>query len=221
VTTVSYAAVDNAGNLEGARTLTVRLDETAPEIVAVSRSPAANANGWNNGDVTVRFAARDGLSGIDGAAAFEVVVGGEGRGLSASHVFVDRAGNKTTGTATGIAIDRTPPTVACSATPPSLWPPNGKLVPIRMSVQVADRLSGPSGFALRSTASSEPGAAADLQDWTLGTPDVEGKARARRLGGGRGRTYTFGYDGRDVAGNRTRCETHVVVPHDAGKGKRG
>ena len=33
--------------------------------MTATRAPAANANGWNNTNVTVTFAATDALSGLD------------------------------------------------------------------------------------------------------------------------------------------------------------
>ena len=49
--TISYWSVDNAGNKEGSRP-PVKLDLSAPTITP-SQSPAQNAHGWNNTDVSV------------------------------------------------------------------------------------------------------------------------------------------------------------------------
>jgi hypothetical protein len=114
--------------------------------------------------------------------------------------------------------DTTPPVVTCSATPNTLWPPNNKLVDIATSVSVSDAGSGPGGFSLTSATSNEPGADADVQSFTLGTPDLSGQLRAQRNGSGTGRVYTLTYTGADVAGNTATCDATVTVPHDQGNG---
>ncbi|MGH3373083.1 MAG: OmpL47-type beta-barrel domain-containing protein, partial [Nocardioidaceae bacterium] len=66
VTTVTYFAVDNAGNEEAERTLELKIDKTNPTIDG-GRTPLPNENGWNNTDVTVFVQASDehGGSGIE------------------------------------------------------------------------------------------------------------------------------------------------------------
>src|SRR5260221_8978367 len=48
---LTYFAVDNAGNQEASKTLVVRLDKTAPTVTFRSPTPPANAAGWHNGGV--------------------------------------------------------------------------------------------------------------------------------------------------------------------------
>lgn len=113
--------------------------------------------------------------------------------------------------------DTAPPTVACSATPNVLWPPNNKLVPVSTEVTVADGGSGPAGFTLVSVTSNEGDIAAESKDWTPGPPDTSGFLQATRLGSGNGRIYTLTYQGTDNAGNTATCQATVTVPHDQGK----
>lgn len=110
--------------------------------------------------------------------------------------------------------DTTPPTVDCSATPGTLWPPNNKLVPIAVSVDVSDTGSGPADFKLVSVASDEGDVATESAGWKTGTPDTSGLLRASRAGSGNGRVYTLTYEGVDNAGNDATCSATVVVPHD-------
>jgi hypothetical protein len=112
--------------------------------------------------------------------------------------------------------DTVPPTVTCSASPYALWPPNGKMVPIDVSVFVEDSISGPAGFKLVSVSSDEPGPG-QIQGFMPGTPSTTGQLRAERFGFGAGRTYTLTYEGSDNAGNTATCTTTVVVRHDQGK----
>lgn len=130
---VSFYSVDDAGNAESPTAVTVDIDKTAPTVVA-SQAPAANANGWNNGPVTVTFSCTDPTltdgtpgSGLvsctsnplgssqfsdDGESGTAVVtVSGEGADQPLSGSAADRAGN--TGSAsTAVSIDTTPPTIS-------------------------------------------------------------------------------------------------------------
>ena len=121
-------------------------------------------------------------------------------------------------------IDQTPPSISCSANPSTLFPPDHTLVPILVTVNTSDNLSGVAGFKLLAVTSSEPAQTSssgntnpDIQDWQIGTPGVTGLLRAERSGSGNGRTYTITYQAQDVAGNMADCQTTVLVPHDRGK----
>lgn len=106
--------------------------------------------------------------------------------------------------------DDTPPTVTCTASPSRIWLYNGKLVPVAIDVTVTDDGSGSAGFVLTGASSDEPGEG-DIQDFAVGTPDTEGRIRAEREPEGDGRTYTFTYEGSDVAGNTATCEATVEI----------
>ena len=67
-TTISYYATDNAGNVESAKTLEVKMDKSPPTVSFGTAMPAANANGWNTTNVSVPFTASDSLSGVDTTA---------------------------------------------------------------------------------------------------------------------------------------------------------
>jgi hypothetical protein len=103
-------------------------DITAP-LVSFTRTPAADANGWNNAPVSVTFACSDpnvpplvsGLKtiGITGAATAEsttsplaVAISGEGAGQQVTATCLDNAGNSSSAVVPGISIDTTPPVVA-------------------------------------------------------------------------------------------------------------
>jgi hypothetical protein len=103
---------DKAGNVADSATVSgINIDKTKPTASA-SASPAANANGWNNTNVTVSFSGSDALSGIDFCDA-PVVLSSEGAGQSASGTCTDKAGNVSDpATVSGINIDKTPPSVS-------------------------------------------------------------------------------------------------------------
>ncbi|SFU56339.1 OmpL47-type beta-barrel domain-containing protein [Pseudoduganella namucuonensis] len=100
--TLSYWSVDKAGNVEPARTATVTIDRSAPVTVATA-SPAAPANGWYSGNVSLALAvAAD--AGSPAASTHYTVDGGAQQtgntvALSAkgthtvSYWSVDQAGN--------------------------------------------------------------------------------------------------------------------------------
>jgi RHS repeat-associated protein len=84
-------------------------DTVAPTITATA-SPAPNAAGWNNSNVTVTFTCADERSGIVSCSA-PVTISDEGAGLTANGVARDRAGN-TTALVVSVNIDKTAPQIA-------------------------------------------------------------------------------------------------------------
>ena len=114
VSTVSYWTVFDTGRYqceEPIKTISVKLDKTGPEISVETRTPAANANGWNNEAVTVTYGVSDALSGVDEAAGgYEPdTVTTEGAGQSVSGTVTDKAGNSTSITVDDINLDLTDP----------------------------------------------------------------------------------------------------------------
>lgn len=136
---VAYFARDEAGNAEEAKSLTVRIDKTAPTIGG-SRAPEANAAGWNNSDVTVSFHCADSLSGVDSCSSATTLTS-EGAGQSVMGSAIDKAGNSATITVTGINIDKTAPTITANVSPPANvrgW----HRPPVTVGFECADALSG-------------------------------------------------------------------------------
>jgi hypothetical protein len=216
-TVVTYQARDGAGNLEEPKTLTIRLDKTAP-VVTASRMPPPNVHGWNNTDVVATFTATDALSGIDGPASIDVTFTLEGANQGATRTFTDRAGNLGSATIDGINIDKTPPRLdGLPAEPCLLWPPDHRLAGVG-EVTVVDDLSGvlPGSFAV-SGASNEPENGLGDGDTA---PDIviEGGSvslRVERAGGGTGRLYTISATAEDLAGNVGTAAGRCLVPRSS------
>src|SRR5205823_600519 len=98
------------------------IDKTAP-LISGSRTPAANANGWNNTDVAVSFSCADAGSVQSGIASSNVAgatVSGEGAGQSVTNsgACSDKAGNAASPATVGsINIDKTAPSITGSRSP--------------------------------------------------------------------------------------------------------
>ena len=83
----------------------------------------------------------------------------------------DAAGNTEADKTVTVRIDRTAPTVACSAAPGELWPADGRFVPVAVGLDVDDAASGADFFRLESITSSEP--ATDFaRGWRVGFADT-------------------------------------------------
>ena len=108
---VNGAAVDKAGNTASATT-TINIDKTPP-LISAAATPAPNAAGWNNSDVTVSFQCSDALSGVATCSSPQPVIN-EGANQIISGTATDIAGNSATATAT-INLDKTPPVISISS----------------------------------------------------------------------------------------------------------
>jgi hypothetical protein len=197
-----------------------------PGIGNLQAQGLRNISGVINGDGTVTIYAITSTTGQtlndEGADPNQLVVIADTIGAvslpveSFQVIETAKSGDVLRGVA--FVVDNTPPVITCAATPSQLWPPDNKLAPISVTVNVSDAISGLDGtFKLVSVTSNEPDGAGDIQGFTIGTASTTGFLRASRLGSGNGRTYTLTYMASDRAGNTASCKTTVAVPHDKGK----
>jgi hypothetical protein len=115
-----------------------------------------------------------------------------------------------------IVRDRTPPRIiSIKAVPSVLWPPNGKLVPVKVVVQAVSD-NGPVTSRVTSVRSNEPPSGRE-PDWVI-TGKLSLLLRAERSPHGDGRVYTITVECRDAAGNTSTGKVLVTVPHDNGGG---
>lgn len=119
----------------------------------------------------------------------------------------------------GYVRDTTPPVLQLSADPSQLWPPNHRMVPVKVSVDVKDDQDPQPVVTLVAVQSNEPDdglgdgdTAGDIQDATIGSDDRDLSLRAERGGTGTGRVYTLTYQARDAAGNVSTATVEVAVP---------
>lgn len=97
----------SAGGSTGPVSVSIKRDATKPTIGG-SASPAANANGWNSGNVDVSFVCDDNLSGVASCGP-DVTLASEGRDQSATGNATDNAGNGDSATVSGVNIDKSAP----------------------------------------------------------------------------------------------------------------
>jgi hypothetical protein len=134
-------AEDNAGNSETATVSGVNIDLTQPTIVG-SASPAANAAGWNNEDVSVSFLCADDLSGVASCGP-DQTLSFDAADQSATGTATDKADNSETATVGNLNIDKTDPTIAGSIAPADSDGLNGWYVTApTVTFECADGLSG-------------------------------------------------------------------------------
>ncbi|HET8946721.1 MAG TPA: right-handed parallel beta-helix repeat-containing protein [Candidatus Polarisedimenticolia bacterium] len=129
--------------------------------------------------------------------------------------------------ATVMVRDTTPPTLSLQVDPPSLWPPNHEMVPVKVTWQTGDACDPNPVVTLNLATSSEPDDVPGIGDGDT-TGDIEGaepgsavrnpSLRAERAGAGSGRVYQLIYGVTDGSGNTARAVAVVTVPHDQGSG---
>lgn len=208
--TTSTAAAAVCGSADALGSFAVFAGDPTPPVIVPHVSGPLGDGGWYTGDVTVTWSVTDPQSSI------------ATNGCDETRITADTAGTTLTCSATSdggeaslsviVKRDATPPTLTCAPTPATLWPPNGKLVPVTVAVSVRDTMSGPAGFVL----TDATGAAGDVVGFDIGTPDVAGALRAGRPGTAAERVYELVYSARDGAGNSAPCAATVTVPHDRG-----
>ena len=208
--------------------------DLVPPIASITTTPGANGNGWINSlPVTVNLSATDSGSGVEQlrywinngqVTAFAgsststqlTAQGSYNVGLRA----IDNAGNISALATAAFGIDVTPPAVSVSANPSSLWPPNGKMVPVTVSGTIKDSLSGVNPSTATFAVVDEYGMVQPSGPVNLGhggSYSFTVLLQASRNGNDKnGRQYTITVSARDLAGNLGSAAAIVTVPHDQG-----
>jgi hypothetical protein len=121
-----------------------------------------------------------------------------------------------------LTFDFLPPAISISTNPSTLWPPNGKSVPVTVSGTITDSGSGVNPGTLACNVVDEYGLV--QPPCSLGPLGAGGAYSFRvslvasRNGNDKnGRSYTISVSASDYAGNPASVSTTVIVPHDQGK----
>lgn len=172
--------------------------DPAPVVTNTLTAGGADASGlYPLGTTQVTFTARDSAGGLS---------------TCSTHVTI---------------ADTRPPELSAALDPPVLWPPNHRLIPVRVGWQVTDRCDPAPAVILVSASSSEPDdspgtgdghTTGDIAGTEPGLPDVDVLLRAERLAGGDGRTYDLIYEALDASGNVTLQRLVASVPQNLGQG---
>jgi hypothetical protein len=126
-------------------------------------------------------------------------------GSNSLTVSVSDGSTNSVSCSTSVSVrDTTPPLVVrASAEPHRLWPPNHKMVPIKVQAQATD-VCGPTIWKIVSVTSNEPadahGDGHTAPDWVI-TGDHTLELRSERSGQGHGRIYTISTQAFDASGN--------------------
>jgi len=211
----------------------VNLDLVPPNAV-ITATPGANGQGWINSlPVTVDLSATDSGSGVeqlrywinngvvtavaDSSASTQLTSEGS---YSVGLRAIDNAGNISALATATFGIDVTPPVVSVAANPSSLQPHNGNMVPVTVSGNIADSLSGVDPSTATFAVVDEYGSVQPQGPVSLGPGGsysfVVSLQASRRGNDQNGRQYTITVRARDYAGNPGSSATIVRVPHDQG-----
>lgn len=118
-----------------------------------------------------------------------------------------------------------PVIVSTSVNPQTIWPPNHKMIPVRVDAQVTDAC-GWADWRIVSVTSNQPvngkGDGNTSPDWII-SDDHSLQLRAERTGKSKvGRIYTISIQAFDETGNRSGLKTVTVnVPQSMGKSVKG
>jgi len=229
-------ARDLVGNIEAPKSsaeafTTVVVGDTVPPVTTVSVTGPTGPNGWYRGPVTVALAATDqggtvaathysldGGATVTGTAPFSIATDGIHQVVFWS---IDSAGNQEAPNSLTIMIDSTPPAITATPSVKTLWPANGKMVPVIISGSISDGASGLASDSVRFSVTDEY-AAVQPAGVVSTTPDgrysVTVLLEASRKGTDQdGRTYSVIVTAVDRAGNQVSRSVSIVVPHDQGR----
>jgi hypothetical protein len=215
VTNLSFFATDFVQNVESAHTLPIRIDKTPPSING-SRTPSANANGWNNTNVAVSFACSDALSGLaPGSPPANTVLTSEGANQQVSGSCLDLAGNTASATVSGINTDKTPPVISGLPAAGCTLTETSKLVQVA-TISSSDALSGLVSFDVIVT-SSQTSEDVDEPDIVITGSGLQPRTiqlRPKVRDGAETRTFTLTNTATDAAGNVVNATSTCTVRHD-------
>lgn len=164
-------------------------DFATPPTIVPHVDGQLGADGWYTSDVTISWDVADAQTPIWSSDGCDTVVVAEDTAGTTSTCTATSSGGTASASVT-VKRDATAPTLTCTPSTDTIWPPNHKLVPVTVDIAVADATSGPAGPA--ETIASE------------------------LLRADKGAAYELTYEAADTAGNTGSCTVEIDVPHDQG-----
>jgi hypothetical protein len=189
--------------------------------ITVTLSATDNPGGWGVYGITYNATGAQAIPGtsVSGSTAvFNITAEGQTPiGFFAS----DNAGNVETPKTLIARLDKTPPILTSTATPATIWPPNGKMVQVTISGRITDNVSGVDRASGTFAVSDEYGKVQPAGSFAIGSDGsysfVISLEAARNGTDQDGRLYTITVRATDIAGNAGSTQVGVIVPHDQGK----
>ena len=140
--TGTVTVTDVAGNSATFTSPAVKIDKTPPTLVFAAATPAANAAGWNNTNVSFNYTTADNLSGVASSAPNPLVLSTEGTAVTGTVTVTDVAGNSAVFTSVAVKIDKTPPTLTFAAASPGPNVAGWNNTDVSFAYTASDSLSG-------------------------------------------------------------------------------
>lgn len=201
----------------GVNTFQAVLSEGSNEILFGYNGLSTDGINWA-GDLTMDVGISSGAGSYINYAS-----GGAIPALDGTHVrFAPTDANATDYTASNSCGCTTPPNLALSVSPNTLWPPDHRMVPVA-AISASSNCNDAVSLSIDVT-SNEPingtGDGDTAPDWEIvdngdGTASVS--VRAERKGNGTGRQYTISVTATDGYGNTATSSGTVSVPHSQKK----
>ncbi len=213
---ILYRSVDKAGNIEDAKKLTIKIDKTEPSTVAY-KSGSRGTDDWYRGDVKIGLNGDDDTSGyktsfytlendVNYIEYTEPLILSDNGNYKIFYYSVDKAGNMEENKSVSFRIDKISPIVSLNASPSIIWPPTGKLVDVKIIGGIEEENLLTTSFGV----SDEYG----IIESVLTQFGQLIKLEAKRNGNDKdGRLYLINAIAEDTAGNRSKAEVRVIVPH--------
>ncbi len=215
ITIVTFTATDVSGNIATATTTVTVVDTTPPVLTNVPEPVSVEQTSRDGTPVALPLPTATDICDAsplvesDAPAVFPLGT------TTVTFTATDDSGN--VATTTVAVVDTTPPRIdSVRANPATLWPPNHKMVSVKVTPDVFDICDAAPACRILSVRSSEPVTGRGDKtspDWKI-TGDLSVLLRAERSGRGKGRVYTVKVECVDDSGNASRATGTVKVPHD-------
>ena len=207
VTSPAFSSIHVSPSLVGAAaqvTLTKTVSDADSGVSVVTASARSGAFVWERRHHRVDSCVGTAFSGV-WSGTFTFPADAPDGTCTMMDSAVDAAENASTVTDGTITLDRTPPVVSVSSSRATLWPPNGKMVPVIVSGTIADTGSGVKVSSVAYSVTDEYGSVQPHGSVALGTNGrytFTLELEASRHGDDRdGRQYVISVSAQDKAEN--------------------